>query len=67
MAYWLSNTSTLLFLLQRSLRTAPRKPPTPTTLFGRMTQVMKFILFMYEFDFVQVYLISIFLLVHDAI
>ncbi|VVA34612.1 PREDICTED: myosin-6 [Prunus dulcis] len=38
MAYWLSNTSTLLFLLQRSLRTAPRKPPTPTTLFGRMTQ-----------------------------
>ncbi|CAN6547643.1 unnamed protein product [Malus baccata var. baccata] len=38
MAYWLSNTSTLLFLLQRSLRTAPRKPPTPTSLFGRMTQ-----------------------------
>ncbi|XP_048447849.1 myosin-8-like [Pyrus x bretschneideri] len=38
MAYWLSNTSTLLFLIQRSLRTAPRKPPTPTSLFGRMTQ-----------------------------
>ncbi|KAM1380691.1 hypothetical protein ACFX2I_022389 [Malus domestica] len=38
MAYWLSNTSTLLFLLQRSLRTAARKPPTPTSLFGRMTQ-----------------------------
>ncbi|KAM2542693.1 hypothetical protein TB2_022090 [Malus domestica] len=38
MAYWLSNTSTLLFLLQRSLRTATRKPPTPTSLFGRMTQ-----------------------------
>ncbi|KAK9931325.1 hypothetical protein M0R45_018603 [Rubus argutus] len=36
MAYWLSNTSILLFLLQRSLRTAPRKPPTPTSFFGRM-------------------------------
>ncbi|KAM5553425.1 myosin-6-like [Rosa sericea] len=35
MAYWLSNTSILLFLLQRSLRTT-RKPPTPTTFFGRM-------------------------------
>ncbi|XP_024031293.1 myosin-6 isoform X1 [Morus notabilis] len=41
MAYWLSNTSTLLFMLQRSLKatgTAPRKPPTPTSLFGRMAQ-----------------------------
>ncbi|KAF8402043.1 hypothetical protein HHK36_012995 [Tetracentron sinense] len=45
MAYWLSNTSTLLFLLQRSLKAAgaagatPRKKPPPTTsLFGRMTQ-----------------------------
>ncbi|KAL5542469.1 hypothetical protein UlMin_010179 [Ulmus minor] len=41
MAYWLSNTSTLLLLLQRSLKatgSAPRKPPTPTSLFGRMTQ-----------------------------
>ncbi|GMP90505.1 hypothetical protein CsSME_00041604 [Camellia sinensis var. sinensis] len=44
MAYWLSNTSTLLFLLQRSLKTAGasgatphRKPPAPTSLFGRMT------------------------------
>ncbi|GLT41490.1 hypothetical protein SLA2020_155500 [Shorea laevis] len=44
MAYWLSNTSTLLFLLQRSLKSAgstgatpSRKPPTPTSLFGRMT------------------------------
>ncbi|CAA2934072.1 myosin-6-like [Olea europaea subsp. europaea] len=41
MAYWLSNTSTLLFLLQRSLRpagSAPvRKPPPPTSLFERMT------------------------------
>ncbi|KAK3193407.1 hypothetical protein Dsin_024717 [Dipteronia sinensis] len=44
MAYWLSNTSTLLFLLQRSLKTAGasgatphKKPPTATSLFGRMT------------------------------
>lgn len=44
MAYWLSNTSTLLFLLQRSLKVAGasgatphRKPPVPTSLFGRMT------------------------------
>ncbi|XP_078427685.1 myosin-6-like [Wolffia australiana] len=45
LAYWLSNTSTLLLLLQRSLKAsgtagaAPRKkPPPPTSLFGRMTQ-----------------------------
>ncbi|XP_015887580.3 myosin-6 isoform X2 [Ziziphus jujuba] len=42
MAYWLSNTSLLLFLLQRSLKApgtlAARKPPPPTSLFGRMTQ-----------------------------
>ncbi|KAJ6687161.1 MYOSIN [Salix purpurea] len=43
MAYWLSNTSTLLFLLQRSLKAAgasatpQRKPPSATSLFGRMT------------------------------
>ncbi|XAR58689.1 Myosin ATPase [Bertholletia excelsa] len=44
MAYWLSNTSTLLFLLQKSLKAAGasggashRKPPPPTSLFGRMT------------------------------
>ncbi|KAM7521771.1 hypothetical protein LguiA_011673 [Lonicera macranthoides] len=41
MAYWLSNTSTLLFLLQRSLNTAGatplKKPPAATSLFGRMT------------------------------
>ncbi|KAI4326405.1 hypothetical protein MLD38_031725 [Melastoma candidum] len=39
MAYWLSNTSTLLFLLQRSLKSGAsnRKPPQPTSLFGRMT------------------------------
>ncbi|GAV57235.1 Myosin_head domain-containing protein/IQ domain-containing protein/DIL domain-containing protein [Cephalotus follicularis] len=45
MAYWLSNTSTLLFLLQRSLKSTgaagsspQQKPPQPTSLFGRMTQ-----------------------------
>ncbi|KAJ7008954.1 myosin-6 [Populus alba] len=43
MAYWLSNTSTLLFLLQRSIKAAganatpQRKPPSATSLFGRMT------------------------------
>lgn len=42
MAYWLSNTSALLYLLQRSLKPAGsaaprRKPPPPTSLFGRMT------------------------------
>ncbi|XP_062018762.1 myosin-6 [Rosa rugosa] len=41
MAYWLSNTSALLFLLQRSLKaagtTSHRKPSAPTSLFGRMT------------------------------
>ncbi|GAB2281889.1 hypothetical protein Dimus_016455 [Dionaea muscipula] len=44
MAYWLSNTSALLFLLQRSLKasgptsaTPQRKPPPATSLFGRMT------------------------------
>ncbi|VVB07275.1 unnamed protein product [Arabis nemorensis] len=44
LTYWLTNTSTLLFLLQRSLKThsttgaSPRKPPQPTSFFGRMTQ-----------------------------
>lgn len=41
MAYWLSNSSTLLFLLQRSITSdganSVRKPPPPTSLFGRMT------------------------------
>uniref|UniRef100_A0A7N0SYH6 Uncharacterized protein n=1 Tax=Kalanchoe fedtschenkoi TaxID=63787 RepID=A0A7N0SYH6_KALFE len=41
MAYWLSNTSTLLYLIQRSLKAGSaanhRKPPPPTSLFGRMT------------------------------
>ncbi|KAK7273729.1 hypothetical protein RIF29_14791 [Crotalaria pallida] len=40
-AYWLSNTSSLLFHLQRCLRVpSTRKPPTPTSFFGRMTQVL---------------------------
>ncbi|EOA39200.1 hypothetical protein CARUB_v10012168mg [Capsella rubella] len=43
LAYWLTNTSTLLFLLQRSLRqsstgSSPTKPPQPTSFFGRVTQ-----------------------------
>ncbi|GKV43006.1 hypothetical protein SLEP1_g50351 [Rubroshorea leprosula] len=42
MAYWLSNTSTLLFLLERSLKSAgsalSRKPPSTTSLFGRMAK-----------------------------
>ncbi|KAF5194608.1 Myosin [Thalictrum thalictroides] len=45
MAYWLSNTSTLLFLLQKTLKdsgtvgsTPSQKPPPATSLFGRMTQ-----------------------------
>ncbi|CAA7049436.1 unnamed protein product [Microthlaspi erraticum] len=44
LAYWLTNTSTLLFLLQKSLKThsttgaSPKKPPQPTSFFGRMTQ-----------------------------
>ncbi|EYU17957.1 hypothetical protein MIMGU_mgv1a000177mg [Erythranthe guttata] len=43
MAYWLSNTSTLLFLLQKSMKpagttgTASVRKPQPTSLFGRMT------------------------------
>ncbi|KAG8389131.1 hypothetical protein BUALT_Bualt02G0197300 [Buddleja alternifolia] len=39
MAYWLSNTSTLLFLLQKSLKPAgatPAPKPQATSLFGRM-------------------------------
>lgn len=45
LAYWLSNTSSLLFLLQKSLKaaggvgTASRKKPPATSLFGRMAQV----------------------------
>ncbi|KAM0044953.1 putative myosin ATPase [Helianthus debilis subsp. tardiflorus] len=37
MAYWLSTTSTLLFLIQKSLSPAGHKSPRPS-LFGRMTQ-----------------------------
>ncbi|CAA0163333.1 unnamed protein product [Arabidopsis thaliana] len=42
LAYWLTNTSALLFLLQKSLKpagtgaTASKKPPITTSLFGRM-------------------------------
>ncbi|XP_010522522.1 PREDICTED: myosin-6 [Tarenaya hassleriana] len=42
LAYWLSNTSALLFLLQKSLKsggsgaTPSKKPPISTSLFGRM-------------------------------
>lgn len=46
LAYWLSTTSTLLFLLQSTIKASgsPYKSPhrnrtSPTTLFGRMTQV----------------------------
>ncbi|KAG9150433.1 hypothetical protein Leryth_019796 [Lithospermum erythrorhizon] len=35
MAYWLTNTSALLFLLQHTLRT-PEKPPQQKSFFGRM-------------------------------
>ncbi|KAL4272428.1 hypothetical protein GQ457_13G015620 [Hibiscus cannabinus] len=38
MAYWLSNISALLFLLQCSLKSAAQKPPAPTSFFSRMTQ-----------------------------
>ncbi|KAL6002148.1 hypothetical protein ACLOJK_037596 [Asimina triloba] len=45
LAYWLSNTSALLFLLQKSLKaggaagaTPSRKPAAATSLFGRMAQ-----------------------------
>lgn len=58
MAYWLSNTSTLLFLLQQSLKatgaagsTPHRKPPPPTSLFGRMTQVSTRLLYYFYWSF----------------
>ncbi|GLT47521.1 hypothetical protein SLA2020_212130 [Shorea laevis] len=44
LAYWLSNTSALLFLLQRSLKgniasgSSSQLPPAPTSFFGRMAQ-----------------------------
>ncbi|GMI96153.1 myosin XI B, ARABIDOPSIS THALIANA MYOSIN XI B, MYOSIN XI-8, MYOSIN XI B [Hibiscus trionum] len=38
-AYWLSNTSSLLFLLQRTLKAVgARKPPAAASLFARMTK-----------------------------
>ncbi|CAN8326334.1 unnamed protein product [Cochlearia groenlandica] len=37
LAYWLSNTSTLLFMIQQSMKLgATPKPPVSTSLFGRM-------------------------------
>lgn len=45
LAYWLSNASTLLLLLQRTLKAsgaagmAPQRHRSSATLFGRMTQV----------------------------
>lgn len=46
LAYWLSNGSNLLYLLQHSLKVASavggtpnRKPAAPTSFFGRMTRV----------------------------
>ncbi|XP_062221550.1 myosin-6-like isoform X2 [Phragmites australis] len=47
LSYWLSNTSSLLSLLQRSLKAAGapgvsrKKPPQPTSLFGRMAQGLR--------------------------
>lgn len=43
MAYWLSNTSALLFLLQQSLRapSAQKPPPPATSFFGRISQVLR--------------------------
>ncbi|XP_047945089.1 myosin-8-like [Salvia hispanica] len=42
MAYWLCNTSTLLFLLQRTLKSASSsQPPPPTSFFGRMAQTFR--------------------------
>ncbi|ONK63811.1 uncharacterized protein A4U43_C07F19190 [Asparagus officinalis] len=39
LGYWLSNASTLLFLLHKSIKPpGSGKPPAPTSLFGRMTQ-----------------------------
>ncbi|XAR48898.1 Myosin ATPase [Bertholletia excelsa] len=38
MAYWLSNTSILLFLLQRTLKPTDASQSAPTSFFGRMTQ-----------------------------
>lgn len=48
LAYWLSNASSLLFLLQKSINppgaagaNPHRKPPARTSLFGRMAQVCR--------------------------
>lgn len=45
LAYWLTSTSALLFLLEKSLKTGgsgatqSKKPPASTSLFGRMAMV----------------------------
>lgn len=51
LAYWLSNASTLLLLLQRTLKasgaagmTPQRRRSSSATLFGRMTQVQFFLI-----------------------
>ncbi|KAF1876116.1 hypothetical protein Lal_00006747 [Lupinus albus] len=47
LAYWLSNTSTLLLLLQRTLKATgaasltPQRRRTPSSLFGRMSQGLR--------------------------
>ena len=53
MAYWLSNTSNLLFLLQKSLKpagAAAATPVKPTSLFGRMAMVFIFFLIFHMSD-----------------
>nr|AKT94863.1 Myosin XI B isoform 2 [Populus tomentosa] len=50
MAYWLSNTSILLFLLQRTLKGSganPNLPPPPTSFFGRMAKLTAYVERMY--------------------
>lgn len=49
LSYWLSTTSTLVFLLQNTIKasnapnaTSHRNRTSPTTLFGRMAQVSSF-------------------------
>ncbi|KAL3577956.1 hypothetical protein D5086_019460 [Populus alba] len=68
MAYWLSNTSMLLFLLQRTLKGSganPNLPPPPTSFFGRMAKVPPILaqkLFIQIFSYINVQLFNSFLL-----
>lgn len=59
LAYWLSNASTLLFLLLKSHKPGCTygKPPPPTSLFGRMTQVCDKSTFTLDFIFFLVKII----------